>query len=190
MQIAYEWLFPVLWTTWCACWLIASRHVKVAVKKETAASRLLHIIPLVLAVVLLWAPMQGVPVLGRHFMRSTVQGFWIGAALTVAGLLFTAWARVVLGRNWSGIVTVKEGHELITSGPYRLVRHPIYTGLLLAFTGSAIARAEWCGVLAVALVFAALWRKLRNEERWMREQFGAAYDAYSQRVSALVPGLL
>ena len=100
------------------------------------------------------------------------------------------WARVHLGRNWSGIVTVKEGHELITGGPYAIVRHPIYTGLLLAFIGSALARGEWRGVLAVAVVLAALWRKLGLEERWMREQFGSAYQAYSQRVAALVPFLL
>jgi protein-S-isoprenylcysteine O-methyltransferase Ste14 len=82
---------------------------------------------------------------------------------------------------------VKEGHELITSGPYALVRHPIYTGLLLAFAGSAMARGEWRGLLAEALVFGALWSKLRLEETLMRAQFGATYEAYSRRVAALVP---
>ena len=87
-------------------------------------------------------------------------------------------------------MTIKEGHELITSGPYAIVRHPIYTGLLLAFVGSAMARGEWRGVLAVALVLWALWRKLRLEERWMREQFGEAYQEYCRRVSALIPFVL
>jgi protein-S-isoprenylcysteine O-methyltransferase Ste14 len=82
---------------------------------------------------------------------------------------------------------VKEGHELITSGPYALVRHPIYTGLLLAFVGCAMARGEWRGLLAVVLVFVALWRKLRLEEKWMRAHFGAPYETYSRRVAALVP---
>jgi protein-S-isoprenylcysteine O-methyltransferase Ste14 len=86
--------------------------------------------------------------------------------------LFTVWARVHLGMNWSGTVTVTEGHELITSGPYAVVRHPIYTGLLLAFGGSALARAALRGILAVALAFWSLWRKLRIEKTWMREQFG------------------
>jgi len=89
--------------------------------------------------------------------------------------------------NWSQAVTLKEDHELITSGPYALVRHPIYTGLLIAFAGSAIARGEWRGLLAVALVFVALWRKLKLEERWMRSHFGEAYETYSRRVSALLP---
>ena len=108
---------------------------------------------------------------------------------TAAGLLFTVWARIHIGRNWSGTVTIKEGHELITSGPYAIVRHPIYAGLLLAFVGSGLARGEWRGVLAVVIAFLALWRKLRLEERWMREQFGPAYQAYSQRVAALIPFL-
>jgi len=85
---------------------------------------------------------------------------------------------------------VKEDHELITSGPYGWVRHPIYTGLLLAIVGCALARGEWRGLLAVALVFGALWHKLKLEEKWMREQFGETYVVYSRRVAALVPHIL
>jgi protein-S-isoprenylcysteine O-methyltransferase Ste14 len=104
--------------------------------------------------------------------------------------LFAAWARVTLGRNWSATITVKQDHDLITSGPYRFVRHPIYTGLLLGLAGIAVARGEWRGVLGVVLAFGAFWRKLRIEERWMREQFGGAYDEYSRRVAALIPRIL
>jgi protein-S-isoprenylcysteine O-methyltransferase Ste14 len=102
-------------------------------------------------------------------------------------MLFTVWARVYLGGNWSGIVTIKHDHELIASGPYAIVRHPIYTGLLVAFIGSAVARGEWRGVLAVLIAWMALWRKLRLEERWMAERFGQQYEAYCRRVPALVP---
>lgn len=112
---------------------------------------------------------------------------WVGA--DHRGLLFTVWARRHIGRNWSITVTVKEGHELIISGPYALVRHPIYTGLLLAFVGSALARAEWRGILAIALVFWSLWRKLHIEERWMSEAFGEAYQNYCRQVPALLPSL-
>jgi protein-S-isoprenylcysteine O-methyltransferase Ste14 len=97
---------------------------------------------------------------------------------------------VHIGTNWSGTVTIKQGHELVTTGPYALVRHPIYTGLLLALAGSALARGEWRGALAVLIALLALWRKLRLEEHWMREQFGEAYRAYSRRVAALVPFIL
>jgi Putative protein-S-isoprenylcysteine methyltransferase len=102
-------------------------------------------------------------------------------------MLFTVWARVRLGGNWSGIVTIKHDHELIASGPYAIVRHPIYTGLLVAFIGSAMVLGEWRGVLAVLVAWWALWRKLRLEERWMAERFGQQYEAYCRRVPALVP---
>jgi protein-S-isoprenylcysteine O-methyltransferase Ste14 len=143
-----------------------------------------------LAVLLLWVPRINLPVLGDRFLPLMAWPFWAGVALTAVGLLFTVWARIKIGRNWSGIVTIKEGHELITSGPYAIVRHPIYTGLLPAFVGSALARAEWRGILAVVIAWSALWRKLRFEERWLREQFGESYQAYSQRVAALLPFLL
>ena len=128
--------------------------------------------------------------LDERFLPLGVWCFWSGAAITAGGMLFSVWARRYLGKNWSQAVTLKEGHELITSGPYALVRHPIYTGLLLAFVGCAVARGEWRGLLAVALVFGALWRKLRLEETWMRVQFGESYEAYSRQVAALVPYII
>jgi protein-S-isoprenylcysteine O-methyltransferase Ste14 len=84
-------------------------------------------------------------------------------------------------------VTIKEGHELITGGPYAVVRHPIYTGLLVALTGTAMAIGELRALLAVAIASFAFWRKLLLEEQWMREQFGEQYQAYCRRVSALLP---
>jgi protein-S-isoprenylcysteine O-methyltransferase Ste14 len=88
------------------------------------------------------------------------------------------------------VVQVKQDHELIQRGPYRFVRHPIYTGLLLAFFGTAVAIGEWRGLICVAIVAASFWFKLRLEERWMRENFGAAYEQYMQRTKALIPGVL
>ena len=108
-------------------------------------------------------------------------------ALVVLGLACSVAGRVLLGNNWSGIVTLKQHHELIRSGPYRWVCHPIYTGLLLAFAGSALARGEWRGVLAVAIASAALWRKLRLEERWLTEEFGPRYLEYRRGTWALIP---
>ncbi|WP_256330421.1 isoprenylcysteine carboxylmethyltransferase family protein [Variovorax sp. YR216] len=179
-----------MWLAWGAYWWAMSRDVKATARQEPVRSRLLHIVPLVVAVALLWHPTAPWPLFGTRILPRAPWVFWTGAALTLAGLLFSVSARLYLGRNWSGIVTLKLDHELITTGPYSLVRHPIYSGLLLAFIGSAIARGDLGGVVAVALVVWALWRKLRMEERWMREQFGEAYMAYSRRVAALVPFLL
>jgi protein-S-isoprenylcysteine O-methyltransferase Ste14 len=130
--------------------------------------------------------------MGERFLPPDDWLVWagVGAVLTFVGLLFTVWARVHLGRNWSGIITIKEGHELVASGPYSVVRHPIYTGLLLAAFGQAVAEGQWFRLVAVAVILWAFWRKLRIEERWMRQQFGSAYETYSQHVSALIPFIL
>ena len=190
MSYVYRYVFPAMWLSWSIYWFALSRNVKSTVRREPWTSRLMHIVPLVAAVYLLWVPSMPIAVLGERILPLAAWPFWIGSALTASGLLFTVWARLHLGKNWSGIVTIKEGHELVTSGPYAFVRHPIYTGLVLAFLGSAMARAEWRGVLAFALASVALWRKLRFEERWMRQQFGKQYRTYSQRVAALVPFIL
>ncbi|MFT3904859.1 MAG: isoprenylcysteine carboxylmethyltransferase family protein [Steroidobacteraceae bacterium] len=186
----YSLVFPLLWLCWAAYWLIRARDVKQVVRIESRASRYGHVLPLVVAGLLVGVAGLPVPFLERRLWPWHPWQFWAGAALTSAGLLFAVWARLHIGRNWSGMVTVKQDHELITGGPYALVRHPIYTGLLAAFAGSALARGEWRGILAVVIVFFTLWRKLRLEERFMREQFGPAYDDYSRRVRALLPWLL
>jgi protein-S-isoprenylcysteine O-methyltransferase Ste14 len=182
-------LLPLLWSAWALYWWITSADVKATARREPALSRWAHLGPMALAAWLLLAPGAALPGLGTRFLPPSVAplAFGVGALLTAAGLLFAVWARRHLGRNWSATVTLKQGHELVTSGPYALVRHPIYTGLLFAFAGSALAQGEWRGVVATALAFAALWRKLRLEERWMCECFGEAYAAYRRRVRALVP---
>ena len=190
MLLVYRYAFPLMWLSWAAYWWAASRNVKVAVRRESLRSRLAHIVPLTVAMLLLWGPRAPTAFLTQRFLPLTEWPFWLGVLLTAGGMLFSVWARLHLGRNWSGTVTIKQGHELITSGPYAVVRHPIYTGLLLAFLGSAVALGEWRGVIAFALAAGALWLKLRLEERWMRQQFGDAYSAYAARVAALVPFVL
>jgi protein-S-isoprenylcysteine O-methyltransferase Ste14 len=185
----YNILFTMLWVAWVTYWWALSRSVKVNVRRESVYSRRSYLVALLLAVVLLSVPDLPIAFLGGRFLPAATWPLWngIGAVLVVAGLLFTVWAREHLGRNWSDVVTIKVDHELVMSGPYRVVRHPIYTGLLVAFLGQALARGEWRGLLAVALALWAFWRKSQVEERLMREQFGAAYEEYSQRIAALIP---
>ena len=189
MSIVRANIIGALWIAWVVYWFVAARDAKPDRRQESGLSRASHIVPLGLAAWLLWAPtMPGF--LGARFLPDTAATYCAGVVVLALGLGFSIWARRVLGRNWSGIVTVKQDHELVRSGPYRWVRHPIYTGLLIAFAGTAISRGEWRGVLAVAVVFAALWRKLRLEERWMLETFGAAYLRYRGDVKALIPFVL
>ena len=190
MKISGASLIGAMWLIWAVYWFVAARSAKQDRRQESALSRAAHIVPLAIAGYLLGARMLPGGFLGGRFLPDTPATFYIGAAVTAFGLGFAISARRVLGRNWSGIVTVKQDHELVQEGPYRWVRHPIYTGLLIAFAGGAIARGEWRGVLALAIVFVALWRKLRHEERWMIETFGDAYLRYREKVRALIPFVL
>lgn len=190
LNALHTYLFPGLWWAWLAYWALASLGGKAVRRRESALSRLAHFGPFLLAAWLVGADRLPGDFLGGRIWPQTEVTFWTGAAMLAGGLAFTVWARRVLGGNWSGSVTVKEGHELVRTGPYALVRHPIYTGLLLGFLGTALARAEWRGVVAVAILLPALWRKLRLEERWMGETFGPAYADYRQGTAALIPYLL
>ena len=178
------------WVAWMLYWWASSRNVKATRRQESTASRAAHLIPLGFALWMIAAPRLPGNFLGGRFIAATPLAMMLGVALVAAGLAFTVWARVHLGRNWSATVTLKDDHELIRSGPYRLVRHPIYTGILVAFAGSALVRGEWRAALAVVIVLAALWRKLRLEERWLEETFGEAYARYRAEVAALIPFVL
>ena len=190
----YRWLFSSLflamWGGWLVLWLAMSFGAKAAAQSESLGSRLSHLVPLLFAAYLLAAPRVPIPWLEERFVPLAIWPAAVGAALTFAGVAFSVWARFALAGNWSGFVQVKHDHELIVAGPYRWVRHPIYTGLLLMFAGTALAVGEWRGVLAVAIAAASFWRKLRREEAVMRQQFGAAYVQYAERVPMLIPLVL
>jgi protein-S-isoprenylcysteine O-methyltransferase Ste14 len=181
-------LFVLMWGGWFALWNVMARRVKEAAQSESAVSRLSHVAPLLIAAYLLVADVP-LPLLNDRFAPLALWLAVLGAALTFAGLAFAIWARFVIAGNWSSYVEIKRDHELIVAGPYRWVRHPIYTGLLLAFVGSALAVGEWRGVLAVAIVAASFWRKLKLEEAVMCRQFGETYTRYAARVPALIPFL-
>jgi protein-S-isoprenylcysteine O-methyltransferase Ste14 len=190
MRMLYTYLFPVVWVSFLLYWQIMAVNVKATQRLEPAASRVARMVLFLFALLLIEYPRIPIPWLYRRVLPAVSMSFWCGAAITVAGLGFCVWARRHLGRNWSRSVTIKEDHRLIVTGPYAVVRHPIYTGLLVAFLGTAIAVAQVRGVLAFLFIFVALWSKLRLEERWMHDHFGTSYEVYSRRVAALVPYLL
>ena len=115
---------------------------------------------------------------------------FIGAALTVLGCLFAIWTRFTLGSNWSGRVTLKTDHSLVVRGPYSFVRHPIYTGILLAVLGTVVAVDQWKGLIPFFLVIAIFMLKINQEERLMMQTFPEDYGAYRKHVKALIPGLM
>jgi protein-S-isoprenylcysteine O-methyltransferase Ste14 len=130
--------------------------------------------------------------LGGALLANALTTQIVGIILSGAGIAFAIWARFVLGKNWSGIPSIKEGHELIQSGPYAIVRHPIYTGIILSALGDAIAfgfRVEYIAI--VFALFVSFWVKLQSEEKLMMKQFPEKYPEYKEKVrGAIIPSVL
>jgi protein-S-isoprenylcysteine O-methyltransferase Ste14 len=185
----YDLPLLALWLGWLAYWLIAAWDVKPVRRKESQVTRFLTIALTLPVAALLAVPGSWLPWLSARFLPDTMLSYALGLLIVIAGLAFAVWARFHLGRNWSGTVTVKEDHALVCSGPYAIVRHPIYTGLLVAILGTAIVFGEWRGLVAFCFLTAAYLLKLRREERFMAESFPVAYRRYRAQVPALVPFL-
>ncbi len=183
-------IIPACWTLFVVIWLLAAVFNKRSVYRESGAQRLRYSILLVLAFLLLTKRYRLPYPLDVQIIPNAEAVEWTTGILCIAGLVFCVWARATLGRNWSGTITLKEGHELIERGPYRFVRHPIYTGLLAMFLATAIAFGHLGGFVAVVVAFASFWIKLSDEEKLMRQQFPEQYRSYEQRVKRIIPFVL
>jgi len=137
--MVYRWLFPFLWLVFIATWIVMAHGGKAVAERESVYSRLSHYLPLAIAIFLIAAPRVPIAVLEDRFAPLSLWLVQLGAALTFAGIAFAIWGRVWIAGNWSSDVTLKRDHVLIVDGPYRWVRHPIYTGILLALIGTALA---------------------------------------------------
>jgi protein-S-isoprenylcysteine O-methyltransferase Ste14 len=133
---------------------------------------------------LLFAPIPG---FRGQFVPDTLTTAIIGLGIQLAGMLFYFWSRSYLGRLWSGQITIMHGHQLVVTGPYRLLRHPLYTGFITMFVGTAIVSGQYHALLGIALCLIAYARKIRMEEAALRAEFGEAFDAYRQERWALIP---
>ncbi|MGV9011144.1 MAG: methyltransferase family protein [Flavobacteriales bacterium] len=185
-------LLRFLWIVMIAYWTISALRAKKVAAQEPLPLRILaYWLPLVIAVYLL-GPGEwfGHTLIRENFVEHTNTVGVIGLILAAAGAVLAIWSRYLLGRNWSVSVQKKQDHELISKGPYKFVRHPIYSGLLLLFTGNALIVGDYRAIIAVLIVFLSFWYKLRKEERWMTEAFGEAYVEYAKGTRALVPGIL
>lgn len=188
MNLAQSVAIVVPWIVWVVYWVATSNRVKATARREASRSRTLQSIPLIVGGALIVLP---------DFNRAA---WWFdphslgvpqlaGLAVLLAGLAFSVWARLHLGTNWSVSVTLKEDHELVRSGPYGWVRHPIYTGCLLALVGAVLIGMQWRGAVGLLLIFSSLAYKVRVEESWLSGHFGGAYAQYRRDVAALIPGL-
>jgi protein-S-isoprenylcysteine O-methyltransferase Ste14 len=175
------------WLAVGAVWLLGSLTNKATAQMQSARSRVIQAIPVILAFFLSFDGDTAVGPLAWRFVPATPAWLYLGASLTVAGILIAIWARFFLGRNWSSVVTVKHDHLLVRTGPYSLVRHPIYSGFLLALLGTAIYHGQVRGLLAVVFALAAWKLKSLQEESFMLQQFGGEYARYMQEVKGLIP---
>jgi protein-S-isoprenylcysteine O-methyltransferase Ste14 len=176
-----------LWVAVGIVWLISAFASKRATRTQSVGRRVAHVAFMGLAFSLLFKENLGIGPLAWRAVPESSALQWAGFVLTAPGLAFAVWARLLLGGNWSASVTIKHDHRLVRTGPYAIVRHPIYTGGLLGMLGTALVVGEVRGFLAVALAFIGWRSKSRVEEAFMIEQFGAEYARYQREVKALIP---
>ncbi|MGE5326727.1 MAG: methyltransferase family protein [Deltaproteobacteria bacterium] len=187
---AIHYLLLAIWWGFIIIWMGAALFASRAVKRQSWSGRLVTLALGSIPFFLLFSTRLRLGVLAERLYpdrRVVAPG---GLALTLAGMSLTMWARYILGRNWSAMVTIKRDHRLIRTGPYAMIRHPIYSGLLLALLGTAFVVGEVRGFLAVVFAFVAWFVKSRAEERFLREEFGEEYEAYRRHTYAFVPYLL
>ena len=178
------WIF-IVWTAWALSWFIAAIWSRQTAARASFAQEAPYRIVTIIGVVMLF---------GFVDFRDFPYGWdvseavmWVMVALIVAGFAFAWWARLHLGTLWSGTITRKQDHRIVETGPYALVRHPIYTGLLLSGFATAVARGRWEALIGAFLFALGCWIKARQEERFLSEELGPEYAAYRQRVPMLVP---
>ena len=181
-------LIAACWTLWAIVWvggaLYGARRAPAVARRGLPTTMWLG------AVVVAWLVLRALP--GADWRAVSVQALWLralGAVVLVGATAFTLWARVALGRMWSSAAVICDAHELRTTGPYAVTRHPIYTGMLGMLLGSVgvAGLGRWVAVFALAVVLVVI--KAGAEERLLAETFGAEYAAYRARTPWLVPGV-
>lgn len=187
MQLEMQHWVKLIWIALAVVWIVGAFIGKRVVRRESLSSRLFHLSLVALIILLMTNSKLNAGPLSMRFVPDTVFFSLLGLALTIAGVAFAIWARVIIGKNWSAAVTVKADHELVRRGPYSLVRHPIYTGALVALMGTAVTFGLVRALLAFLVAGLALWLKSRREELLMVDQFGAEYLEYKNKVKALIP---
>jgi len=177
------------WCIFFLVWFVASFGAKATVETQSAAATLAQRLPVGLGWWLLLFP-HFPGEFNRQILPRTEALEIAGAVVCVCGLWFTLWARFTLAGNWSSDVTFKRDHELVRRGPYRFVRHPIYTGLLVMFAGTTMYIGQLRCFIGLPLVALGFWIKLSQEERMMERHFPEAYPVYRREVKALIPFVL
>ena len=182
-----QWI-AAAWVVWALSWLLAAAWSKPTAARASYAQQFPDRLVTLLGFVFLLGVAR--PLRFAPLWTLSEAAAWLCFAVVVAGIAFAWWARLHLGSFWSGTVQAKEGHRVVDTGPYAIVRHPIYTGMYLVASATAIARGSGDALLGAALIIVGFWMKARLEERFLAQELGeAAYAGYRARVPMLVPFL-
>jgi len=182
------WVSLALWFLFTVYWSAAARKTAPTQTAEPRGSFLFHQALLNVSLLLLFLRIPGLA--DRRWLPVTPFLVALGIVIQAAFMWLALWARRHLGQNWSAAITAKVGHQLIRSGPYRIVRHPIYSAMLGMYVGTAVASGEWHALVGVIILALAYWRKIRLEERNLRTVFGDEFDAFRRNTWALIPWLI
>jgi protein-S-isoprenylcysteine O-methyltransferase Ste14 len=182
---------PTLWNETNSLWLLFSLYFVAGMRHRIQVKRSVPLpsferICLLLVTALLFFPRTHLSFLAVRFHNSHTIALF-GLILTILGLAFAAWARDVLGRNWSGRVIIQVDHQLITAGPYAYVRHPLYTGLLAALTGTTLVSGDYGSLLGLFLAVNIFRLKAQREEQLLEAEFGAGYAVYRAHTGGILP---
>jgi protein-S-isoprenylcysteine O-methyltransferase Ste14 len=175
------------WIVFLLYWFVSALKRKEAKRKESWQSRMGQIIPMAAAWILLFRDYAHYGELRTRFVPAREIFGIVGAIVTAAGVGLAIWARWHLGTNWSAAVSIRADHELIHTGPYRRIRHPIYTGMLLGFAGTAVALGEVRGIIAFGIVLTAFYFKARKEESFLTQEFGERFAEHARHTGMFLP---
>lgn len=186
-QALSAWILSGLWIVFMLRWGRAARAVYPAAGRYRDPLYRWNLLATVIGLVLILTEFGDVGPFGLRVLPNEMLWFWLGLALTLAGMALALWARGALGPYFSGRIELKTGHRLVQEGPYRFLRHPIYAGIILAALGSALADCDFDAVLGFALIAGSFVIKLRREERFVAANFGEEWARWRAHTWALVP---
>jgi len=156
-------------------------------RRESVLERIRHILPLLIGFWFLFGRTLYLPWLHFRLLPSLPAIWWAGLSLTLLGVGFAIWARLSLGSNWSGTVTLKDDHELIRKGLYSRVRHPIYSGILLGVIGTGMIHGQLRDLLGFLLLYASFYFKARREESFLQQEFGPNFAEHQRQTGMFLP---
>jgi protein-S-isoprenylcysteine O-methyltransferase Ste14 len=178
------------------CWLVMDNFWRLKARGTKSAVTIAHISVwrkmwlVIRSSGLYYLPLSSVPVLGLRIIPEQSVWIWIGLALCISGSIFAIWSRQVLAKNWNIATALEDRHALIQSGPYAVVRHPIYSGMLFTMLGTALVVGELRTFFTLVITMFEGWAKLNQEETILQKEFPDEYPNYQRRVKKLIPGIL